>query len=322
MSLHCARCDFRGEDEEAEEHARETGHYRCIVCQRRFLTEFEPQTCSVCIGAVRADLADITEAFALLEPHGTTALTLLGDGTMQRLFRQEETDSYKASAHPLAHGEGQPKPIRDELLTDPLPVLPALVSWEDFIRADLGAPKGAPDPTLTEVVDWLSTNLDSRVEIAQTFHAFDEFASDVRKLRSSLQHTAGLADDPDEADPDCFDCGGPLLRHYRPPVRPVIRRRKGLEGEGLSDKWICGWCRREYDQTSYFLALKAKASSWVGVPLAAETAQRPVRTLRTWINRLQVTAMCRVSDGTVFVWWPDVSDRAFRHAVGPDERSA
>ena len=304
MSLKCARCDWRGDDDAAEEHARETGHWRCIVCRYRSLAQHEAQTCGICIGRIRADLADILEAFALLEPTSTTALTLLGDGTMQRHNPRD-------------------MPLYDWTWpNDPLPVLPALVSWEDFIREDLGAPKGEPDPTLTDVVGWLTSNLDSRLDIAQTFHGFDEFALEVRKHRSTLQHAAALVADPVEAPADCFECGEPLLRTYQAPIRPINGKRLGLKGEGLVDKWTCAGCRSEYDQTRYFLALKAKASSWVGVPLAAETAQRPVKTLRSWINRLQVTAMCRVSDGTVFVWWPDVSDRAFRHAVADEERSA
>lgn len=306
MTHKCARCDWRGEDEEeAEEHARETGHWRCVVCRYRGLTRFEAQTCSVCIGRIRADLADIVEAFALLEPFGTTALTLLGDGTMQR---------YTPNADLPLHDWTWPN--------DPLPVLPALVSWEDFIREDLNAPKGAPDPTLTEVVGWLSDNLDSRLDIAQTFQGFDEFAFEIRKHRSALQHAASLVADPVEAPAECFECGEPLLRTYQPPVRPINGRRKGLKNEGLVDKWTCSGCRSEYDQTRYFLALKAKASSWVSVPLAAETAQRPVKTLRSWIRRLQVTASCRIEDRSVQVWWPDVSDRAFRHAALDEERSA
>lgn len=322
--IRCVRCEFRTDDDsEAEQHARESGHYRCVVCQWRFLATHEQQTCGICIGRVRADLADIVEAFALLEPVGTTALTLLGDGTMQRLFRQDETDSYKASAHPLAHGEGQPKPIRDELLSDPLPILPALMSWEDFIREHYPyVGKGKVDPTLSEVVDWLTVNLDSRLEIAQTFPGFDEFASQVRRHRSAMQHAAELVADPVEAPADCFECGEPLLRTYRAPARPIQGRRLGLKDEGLVDTWTCSGCRSEYDQTRYFLALRAKASSWVSVPLAAETAQRPVKTLRSWIRRLQVMAVCRVEDHSVQVWWPDVSDRAFRHAALDDERSA
>ena len=299
----CRRCDFRGDD--LEEHARESGHWLCVVCRYRSLADFEPQTCGICIGRVRADLADILEAFALLEPRGTTALTLLGDGTMQRYTPKADIPLYDWTWP-----------------NDPLPVLPALMSWEDFIREELKAPKGEADPTLTDVVGWLSQNLDSRLNISQSFAGFDEFVTEVRKHRSALQHAAALVADPVEAPAECFECGEALLRTYQPPLRAIHGIRLGLKSEGLVDKWTCSGCRSEYDQTRYFLALKAKASSWVSVPLAAETAQKPVRTLRTWIRRLQVTAACRIDDHAVLVWWPDVSDRAFRHAVSTEERSA
>lgn len=306
----CRRCDFQTDD--LSEHAAESGHYLCIVCQRRSLTEHERQTCATCVARVRADLADIVQGYAELEPTGVQNLTLLGDGTMQRLFRQDEADSYLASAHPLARdGERTPKPIRDELLSDPLPVLPTLVSWEDFIREDCGAPKGEPDPTLTQVVDWLTTNLDARREIAQTFPAFDEFASDVRRLRSAVQHAAGLADDPVEAPARCFDCGEPLVRTYGP--------------KGLTDDWTCSGCRGVYDQQSYFLALKAHVTEaspdqWRPIAVAAWLVDRPFRTVQTWVRELAVRSACSLDRKRQVVWMPDVKELS--DATGRRDRKA
>lgn len=310
----CARCDFEADD--LAEHAAEAGHWLCVVCQRRSLSHHEPQTCASCIAAVRADLADLVQAYTLLDPSGLTGLTLLGDGTMQRHAHDYELDSRDAARHPLAaDGElATPKPIRDEWPSDPLPVLPALASWEDYLREDYRDVKGAVPANLSATVDYLMSNLDARHNFAQTFPGFDDLARQIRHHRAAGMHVAGLADDPLEADADCFDCGGPLLRTYEPPVAPVNPTRLGTKYEGLTDKWTCGWCRRVYDQTSYFLALRAKASSWVPIPLAAETTQRSVWTVRSWARRGLVTAACRVVDRAVLVWWPDVSDRAFRHA--------
>jgi hypothetical protein len=258
--------------------------------------------------------------------------------------------------------------IRDEWPTDPLPVLAALASWEDMIRHEYDDGKGAVPANLADTVNYLTANLDARHNLAQTFHAFDELAAEIRHHRAAVHHAAALADDPVEADPECNDCGGPLLRTYRPPAEPAeVRRRQarqriaratepvrrqreaersygirdltpwpsdvtremwregvaGRKGEGLTDDWTCGWCRRTYTQPEYFLALRAKASSWVSLTLAAETAQRSVWTVRSWANRLLVSAACRVTDRRVVVWWPDVSDRAFRHAGDAEsQRSA
>jgi len=323
MSFRCARCDFRTDDDTAaEEHARETGHLRCVVCHHRSLSEFEPQTCRSCVGRVRADLVDIATAYTLVEPTGVTGLTLLGDGTMQRMFRRDEWASYAVTPHPLARdGEQIVKPIRDEWPSDPLPVVAALVSWEDFIREHYRLPRGPDGPTLTPLVGWLSTRLDSRLNLAQTFPAFDEFAADVQQLRTMAQHAAGLADVPLEADAECFDCGGPLLRTYRPASNNG-RRRLGLPWEGLSDDWTCAWCRWVYGQQGYFLGLRDASSVWVPVSVAAKVAQRSQWTVWSWVRRLQVTAICRKDDRAVLVWWPDVSDR-LRHADDSEsQRSA
>lgn len=343
--MKCNRCDYTADD--LSDHAHETGHLLCIVCHHQSLTEHPRQTCPACIGRVRADLADIAQGYAMLEPAGLVAMTLLGDGTMQRRAHDYELRS-------LALG----RPIRDEWPADPLPVVAALASWEDFWRADFHDPPGGL-ATLTSVVGYLTRNLDTGHRAAQTHPAFDEFAREVQHLRTTVQHGAGLADVPLEADADCFDCGGPLLRTFRPPAEPTTARRRrarlaierlvrpvreqreaersygihnltpwpsetardlwralaaGQAGEGLTNDWTCAWCRRLYDQPSYFLALRAASSSWVPVPLAAETARLSVRTVRSWANRLQVGSACRLTDRAVVVWWPDVSDRAFRHA--------
>lgn len=323
MSYPCARCNFVAEDDDAaEEHARETSHLRCIVCQRTSLTVHERQTCARCVAAVRADLADILESYTLIEPSGVVGLTLLGDGTMQRHAHRYELDSLNVHRHPLAQpGEGEPRPIRDEWQSDPLPVLPALASWEDYLRQDYGDPKGAVPATLSATIDYLMSNLDTRHDFAQTFPGFDDLAAEIRRHRSTAHHAAGLADDPLEAEAECFDCGEPLLRTYAPPIGPVGGEpRRGLTGEGLTDEWTCSWCRHVYDQQSYFIGLRVATSMWVDLPLAAKVAHRSVWTVRSWARRLQVTAACRVSDGAVLVWWPDVSDRAFRHA--DEQRSA
>lgn len=308
--MKCGKCAFEADD--LSEHALEAQHFLCICCRRRSLTEFQPQSCPGCIARVRADLADIVEGYALLEPAGVTALTLLGDGTMQRLFHPYEHAD--VTRHPLARDDERgPAPFRDEWPNDPLPILPALVSWEDFIREDLKLERGPDGPTLTGVVGWLQSNLDSRAGIAQRFHAFDEFASSVARLRSAVQHAAELADDPLEAEAECFDCGGSLIRDYAPPTGPTWPPRRGRSDEGLTDKWRCADCRRVYDQQEYFIGLRIDTEMWVPVPLAAKTAQRSPWTLRSWMRRLMVGSVCKVDDHSVLVWWPDVSDRAFRY---------
>lgn len=220
--MNCRRCNFRADD--LEEHARESGHWLCAVCGRQSLTLFEAQTCAQCIGRVRADLADVVTAAAGIDPSGVHSLTLLGDGTMQR--HQHAYEQIPPSRHPLARDdENAPPPIRDEWQADPLPVLPALASWEDMLRQEYGDETGAVPATLTETVDYLSRNLDAGRDFAQTFHAFDEMAAEIRRHRSSMQHAAGLADVPLRAGTGCLDCQGDLIRVYRDPAPPAEHRQ-------------------------------------------------------------------------------------------------
>lgn len=274
----CNRCEYRADD--LADHARETGHWLCIVCRRRSLTEHERQTCALCLGRVRADLADIATGYALLEPRNLTALTLLGDGTMQRHAHRYELD------------EG----VRDEWDSDPLPVIPTLASWEDFLREHYRDPKGPPNPTLTDVVGYLTRNLDTGHKAAQTFPAFDELAAGIRQLRSTVTHAAGLADDPVAAPASCFDCGGRLLRTYG--------------DTGLTDDWTCEGCRGVYDQASYFLALRAHHAEakpeWRPPTVAAWLVDRPFRTLQTWMRLGVVASVCHTVSRRQLVWMPDV----------------
>lgn len=357
--IRCARCDFRTEDdEEAEEHARDSGHYRCAVCQRRFLAEHERQTCGICIGNIRADLAELIEGYALLRPEGTHSLTLLGDGTMQHVVWSGSMGLHDWSWD-----------------SDPLPVLPALTSWEDFIREHYKVTKRPSNPTLSEVTSWLTQNLDTRLEIAQTFPAFDEFAAEVRKHRSAVRHAAGLVDDPLGAPARCFECGEPLIRTYEEtnqtaesrqrrkeiaayivraaedevaarkasrsphPIRYARREaeellgsgRRGTTGEGLTDDWTCSGCRNIYDQQSYFLALKAHATEapgqWRPLSVAAWLVDRPFRTVQTWARGLVVSFACDVESKRRVVWMPDVKqadledkERAAKRAAERERR--
>lgn len=279
--MKCSRCDFTADD--LTEHAAESQHRLCVVCQRRSLTVHQPQTCGPCVGRVRADLADIATDLTLVPAESLTGLTLLGDGTMQRHARPEEVRDN----------------TRDEWPSDPLPVLAALASWEDMIRDDYGDPKGPP-PTVTATVDYLTRHLDTGHNLAQTFHAFDELAAEIRKHHSAIRHAAGLADDPVQAPARCHECGGHLLRTYG--------------DDGLTDDWTCEMCRRVFTQHDYFFRLRVAQvdapGEWRPVAVAAWLVDRPFRTVQTWVRELSVRSACALGSRKQVVWMPDVKEQS------------
>lgn len=272
------RCTFEGDNEAAGQHWREAGHGRCICCSS-FLRDDETQTCLRCVGKVRADLADIVTAYALLpdviEHSGFTGripvdpLTLYADGSVESPVQQAHPELYRDVEWP----------------TDPTPVIAELESWERMWRGEFGHGPAVMVATVSSCASYLTQWLG---HASRNFLAFDDFAVAMRGLRSDLQHRTGVADDPMHGV-SCFDCGDDLIRTYRPPsvdtqrriaaaLRPVIAqriaeasygiaqptapypaaKRSGQDRDGLEDLWHCRGCDRVYEPSEYYLAVRAK----------------------------------------------------------------
>lgn len=129
--------------------------------------------------------------------------------------------------------------------------------------------------------------------------------------------------------------GRPALDERGRPVRlPLADRRARHEFElqlwreahalcdqgGLAEAWSCRVCGREYTDAEYMLALShsmkvvATSQCW-GLPWEiAASLGLPVKTVRTWVDRMQVTSMCHVESQRIMVWWPDAWARATRRS--------
>lgn len=97
---------------------------------------------------------------------------------------------------------------------------------------------------------------------------------------------------------------------------------------GLSAQWSCRVCGREYTDEEYMLALAhsmkvvATSECW-GLPWEiAASLGLPVKTVRTWVDRCQVTSMCDVESQRIMVWWPDAWARATRRAARQRKESS
>jgi len=126
----------------------------------------------------------------------------------------------------------------DEHPGDPASVAFELSRWEDdwrLVRHDRAA-------SVPPTVSGSSNYLTARMGWAGAHHlAFDEFAADVAGLLRRLEQVTSTSSRPQVGAP-CFDCGADLLREYG------------------QDHYRCPRCHRDYDDASYWLAVRADLS--------------------------------------------------------------
>ena len=279
----CNRCDWTGTVTEAETHARESGHIRCVVCQHRSLRADEKQTCLHCLSQTRRNLRSIGDLYALLppvvhaaypadtrfgEPRGSetpllggAALVLAGDGTSGSVTSARGNWRYSPETGTWEWTEGDRSHAADQMEADPPAVLPTLASWEDDWREVRGDPPG-PKATITRVTDYLIRHCGWA---ADEHPGFDEFAHEVHRLVRTLESVMSLGEPRDFSEVRCLDdgCDGKLVQDYFCTGRYEDCKARGCgwndgrreHHHGRSDYWRCPRCNRFYDQKSYMLAL-------------------------------------------------------------------
>lgn len=100
----------------------------------------------------------------------------------------------------------------------------------------------------------------------------------------------------------------------------------GIDDPRAGISWECPGCRKDYTPGEYATAVRRSlldgedADGWTDVTLAAGAASTltgrlfPASTIRKWMDRGQVGAMCRWRRGERWgqrlVYWPDVAERA------------
>lgn len=255
------RCEFTGTRDQLQEHAAEVEHATCVLCGI-VLNEFEQQVCAIrigkekratCVERLDATLADIFDAYATLPGvveasgyrmgrlPGGDALVMLADGSMEspqapnRYTQPHEVAPTVHVEHPAIVGDEVVHPayveervpsdgrehLRDHWKSDPASVLAELEVMERNWRRDFHHGPADEIATVTTCVAYLRRWLPVA---ARRLDDIDEFAAELRSLHAKLLHTAGLADDPESAPANCFDCGGRLQRHYRP-LRETVEER-------------------------------------------------------------------------------------------------
>lgn len=277
------RCNYQGS---LPEHAQDAGHPLCICCARS-LHLAEKQTCTVCTGRTRADLADVENLYMLLPDElgnlhtpaldqsrapgydppmpGGEPLALLGPGSK---------GATQILGVPVPGGRDDSHSF-DEYPDDPQSVVHELTRWEDDWRLT----RGEPAATGPASVSTSRRYLNARLTWAADYHpAFDEFASDMQSLRSRLARVTSTDDIPVRGVP-CFDCDAHLQRVWT--------------SRGLAEEWTCPRCDRRYTHAEHGMALAAR--------LRAEAAPDAVLELRA-IHTLLSRRYPGIRLGTLRVW--------------------
>lgn len=103
----------------------------------------------------------------------------------------------------------------------------------------------------------------------------------------------------------------------------------GIEDPSVGQSWECQGCRKKYTPGEYGHAVRRDlleggpdGDGWTHIGMAAEAASTqtgilfPANTVRRWMDRGKVGAMCRWTPGTTWglrlVFWPDVAEEAAR----------
>lgn len=217
----------------------------CILCAKP-LSDHERQTCTRCIGRVRADLATIAATYALLpdelEHHpddpipGGDALVMLAPGSTGSAAIKALLNApgeWTGDKWDIAAGEPTFAHYADENPADPPTILFDLSRWQDDWAESRDEKPGRP--TMTDVVGWLTLRL---TWAGEQHPAFDEFAVDVHRMLVRLQISTATGEWPLYGARCQYD-DTLLVREYRDPepckhgAQPAYERRVvGVDDRG------------------------------------------------------------------------------------------
>lgn len=251
------------------------GH--CLVCRREHTTTGHPQTCAACVGAVRDDLAGITEMFDRLRGEaiargmsGDDEGTVLGGDAMVMLaMRYGDQTGARADDH--SH----------ERKGDPTPPLLTLATWEDCYRDHYGHEAGG-QATIADAAGYLARQLSM---IAQDFEVpFDDFARDIRQTRGRIEDVLHDGEQIERGAPcpACIEVGDE--------ARPLEQVRIDRDTSGASDRWVCRRNRAHWwPEATYRLRVadeyRANADRLTAKDIEVEY-RIPAGTVRRWASKV------------------------------------
>jgi hypothetical protein len=126
----------------------------------------------------------------------------------------------------------------------------------------------------------------------------DRFASDIAAARKRIEDLLSAGERSERGVPCMYEeCKG--VRLVR---RLVPSRSKDGEKVWVQTDWYCPRCKRKWDEETYWRNVNAAneraqteeiaGATWCSVEYAARKVQRPVKTIRTWVNRGELPVAC------------------------------
>jgi hypothetical protein len=186
------------------------------------------------------------------------------------------------------------------------PILQTLLFWSEAWR-DYDLERR---PTVRTEVNFIRGRLEWAWE---NVIEWDDFAEDINSARKRLENLLYAGSRPAFKGNPCMYDGRTLVRVTKPARGP-----KGEKIWVLTD-WFCPKCRRSYSEVEYARnqvgALESLhyrhfgEEAYCTIDKAAKRIGRPPATVWSWINRVQVRAVCTLDDQRTFVHIADVHDR-------------
>lgn len=174
------------------------------------------------------------------------------------------------------------------------PPLQTLLFWSEAWRAEHGYELGRR-PTIRSEVNFIRGVLDWAWD--NEVH-FDDFAADVRKVRSRLENLLRQGIRSERGAPCLYDqCRGVRLVRKLEPKRDEDGEKVWVLGD-----WHCPRCHRSWTEERYAAMVTAANEAakvedidgrlWVAVDYAVRKVGVKAATLRSWMHRREVEVLC------------------------------
>lgn len=245
---------------------------------------------------------------------GGLAMVALGDVANMEAWenRQQATERY-AKAYTS---------VVDEDPDEAWSAFQLLEFWSEQWRREHGAEYGTR-PTITTEANFIRWALDWAW---QNEPAWDDFARDMAQAKTRLENILAAGERSERGVPCLYDeCKGSRLVRKMQPKRDAEGRKVWAYSN-----WHCARCHREWTELQYVSMVTAAneaaksemidGEEWVTPDLAARRVDRSASTIRQWVHKGKLEALCIIRGKRVgFVRMADVQKR---HDLTPRRKRA